>query len=111
MRRLLAVLLLAAACKDTAAPTFGTIAVRTAASCASGEDVQVWVGGSDVSGGRLTIPYPGELSVPNVPTGLHSVDVFRWRYSTEGNLHVTVKTGAVSSVRLDCPDGYTIVEP
>jgi hypothetical protein len=97
--------------KDSTAPTFGTVRVVVGSTCASNEDVQVWVEGTNGSDGRTTIYYPTPLDITNVPTGFRSVDIFRWRYSTEGNLHVTVKTGAVTSVRLDCPDGYTITEP
>ncbi len=122
----LAVLFAIACGKDAMAPGYGTIALTQAGVCAtpSAEYVVVWVDDVDrtneLAGGpgpngpytRVLVPAsPNRLSVPNVVAGARRVVIFRQRYGTEGELNVTVKAGAQTLIRLDCPDGYTITNP
>lgn len=107
-------LLLLASCGDSSGPqdaTFGTVALRVGTSCGFAENVQVWIDDTDRTNGDTPIPYPNALAFPNVKTGQRRVIIFRRRFGTEGDLQVTVKTGAETGIRLDCPDGYSIANP
>jgi len=89
--------------------SYGVIRVTVSSVCVSAERVQAWIG-TAYQGDRSVSPTSSWL-MPNVPTGSHAMEVFRFRYTSGHQFTTRVATGFETQVQLNCPDGITRTEP